>query len=208
MRLRNILTSFDEFEGNEILSEREFQDYQSVYLDLYDKLRKHKDADKENINDDIVFEIELVKQVTINIDFILQLVAKYHKSLMNDKEILATIEKAMNSSIELRSKKELIERFINTLNANTYIDRDWRIFADESKSKELECIIEEENLKPEETRTFIANAFRDGELKSTGTALAGIIPPVSMFDKDNTRAKKKSLVLEKLRMFFEKYFGI
>jgi type I restriction enzyme R subunit len=208
LRLRNILTSFDEFEGNEILSEREFQDYQSVYLDLYDKLRKHKDADKENINDDIVFEIELVKQVTINIDFILQLVAKYHKSLMNDKEILATIEKAMNSSIELRSKKELIERFINTLNANTYIDRDWRIFADESKSKELECIIEEENLKPEETRTFIANAFRDGELKSTGTALAGIIPPVSMFDKDNTRAKKKSLVLEKLRMFFEKYFGI
>ena len=208
LRLRNILSSFDEFEGNEILSEREFQDYQSIYLDLYDKLRKHKDADKENINDDIVFEIELVKQVTINIDFILQLVVKYHKSPMEDKKILTTIEKAMNSSIELRSKKELIERFINTLNANTNIDTDWRIFTDESKSKELERIIEEENLKPEETRKFIANAFRDGELKSTGTALAGIIPPVSMFDKDNARAKKKSLALEKLRMFFEKYFGI
>ena len=208
LRLRNILSSFDEFEGNEILSEREFQNYQSVYLDLYDKLRKHKDADKENINDDIVFEIELVKQVTINIDFILQLVAKYHKSPMKDKEILTTIEKAMNSSIELRSKKELIERFINTLNADTDIDRDWRIFADESRSKELERIIEEENLKPEETLKFIANAFRDGELKSTGTALADIIPPVSMFDKNNARAKKKSLALEKLRMFFEKYFGI
>lgn len=208
LRLRNILTSFDEFEGNEILSEREFQDYQSVYLDLYDKLRKHKDADKENINDDIVFEIELVKQVTINIDFILQLVAKYHKSRMKDKEILTTIEKAMNSSIELRSKKELIERFINTLNANTDVDRDWRIFADESRSKELECIIKEENLKPEETRKFIANAFRDGELKSSGMAFAGILPPVSMFDKDNARAKKKSVALEKLRMFYEKYFGI
>jgi len=208
LRLRNILSSFDEFEGNDILSEREFQDYQSIYLDLYDKLRKHKDADKENINDDIVFEIELVKQVTINIDFILQLVVKYHKSPMKDKEILTTIEKAMNSSIELRSKKELIERFINTLNANTNIDTDWRIFTDESKSKELERIIEEENLKPEETRKFIANAFRDGELKSTGTALAGIIPPVSMFDKDNARAKKKSRALDKLRMFFEKYFGI
>lgn len=208
LRLRNILSSFDEFEGNEILSEREFQDYQSVYLDLYDKLRKHKDVDKENINDDIVFEIELVKQVTISIDFILQLVVKYHKSPMEDKEILTTIEKTMNSSIELRSKKELIERFINTLNANTDIERDWCVFKDESKAKELERIIEEENLKPEETRKFIANSFRDGELKSTGVALAGIIPPVSMFDKDNARAKKKSVVLEKLRMFFEKYWGI
>lgn len=208
LRLRNILSSFDEFEGNEILSEREFQDYQSVYLDLYDKLRKHKDADKENINDDIVFEIELVKQVNINIDFILQLVAKYHKSRMKDKEILTTIEKAMNSSIELRSKKELIERFINTLNANTDVDRDWRIFTDESRAKELEQIIQEENLKPVETRKFIVNAFRDGELKGAGMAFAGILPSMPMFDKDNARAKKKSLVLEKLLTFFEKYFGL
>jgi type I restriction enzyme R subunit len=208
LRLRNILSSFDEFEGHEILSDREFQDYQSVYLDLYDKLRKHKDADKENINDDIVFEIELVKQITINIDYILQLVAKYHKSHMKDKEILTSIDTAMNSSLELRSKKELIERFINTLNANTDVDRDWRIFTDESKAEDLEKIIEEENLKPEKTRKFIANAFRDGELKSTGTGFAGILPPVSMFDKDNTRAKKKFLVLEKLRSFFEKYLGV
>jgi type I restriction enzyme, R subunit len=208
LRLRNILSSFDEFEGSEILSERDFQDYQSAYLDLYDKLRGHKDADKENINDDLVFEIELVKQVTINIDYILQLVAVYHKSKMKDKEILTTIEKAMNASIDLRSKKELIEQFIQTLNANTRIDRDWRIFTDESRANELESIIGEENLKPEETRKFIANAFRDGEMKSTGTGFASILPPVSMFDKNKARAKKKFLVLEKLRLFFEKYLGV
>ncbi|MFN7902097.1 MAG: type I restriction endonuclease subunit R [Holosporales bacterium] len=208
LRLRNILSSFDEFKGQEILSEREFQDYQSVYLDLYDKLRKHNDADKENINDDIVFEIELVKQITINIDYILQLVAQYHKSRMKDKEILTTIDKAMNASLELRSKKELIERFINTLNANTDVDRDWRIFTNKNREEDLEKIIEAENLKPEETRKFIINAFRDGELKSTGTGFAGILPPVSMFDKDSARAKKKSVVLEKLRLFFERYLGV
>lgn len=206
LRLRNILSSFDEFAGNEILPEREFQDYQSVYLDLYDKLRKHKDADKENINDDIVFEIELVKQVTINIDYILQLVARYNTS--KDKEILVTIDKAMGSSPDLRSKKELIEQFIQTLNANTDVDRDWRIFTDKSRADELEKIIEEENLKPEETRTFIANAFRDGQIKATGMAFAGLLPPVSMFDADNARARKKGIVLEKLRVFFEKYFGV
>jgi type I restriction enzyme R subunit len=207
LRLRNILASFDEFSGNEILSERDFQDYQSAYLDLYDKHRKHNDADKENINDDIEFEIELVKQVTINIDYILQLVAKYHNSNMKDKEILTAIDKAMNSSIELRSKKELIERFINTLNVNSDVDKDWRAFTEKSKSTELEKIIEEECLKPEETRKFIANAYRDGELKSTGTSFASILPPVSMFDKDNSKAKKKTIVLEKLKMFFEKYWG-
>jgi len=206
LRLRNILSSFDEFKGHEILIEREFQDYQSVYLDLYDKLRKHKDADKENINDDIVFEIELVKQVTINIDYILRLVAGYNTS--KDKEILATIDKAMGSSPDLRSKKELIKQFIQTLNANTDIDRDWRIFADKSRADELEKIIEEENLKPEETRTFIANAFRDGQIRSTGIAFAGILPPVSMFDVDNAGTRKKRKVLAKLRVFFEKYFGI
>lgn len=206
LRLRNILSSFDEFAGNEILTEREFQDYQSVYLDLYDKLRKHKDADKENINDDIVFEIELVKQVTINIDYILQLVARYNTS--KDKEILVTIDKAMGSSPDLRSKKELIEQFIQTLNAGTDVDRDWRIFADKSRADELEKIIVEENLKPEETRNFVANAFRDGQIKATGMAFAGILPPVSMFDADNARAKKKGAVLDKLRAFFDKYFGV
>ena len=208
LRLRNILTSFDDFAGSEILSERDFQDYQSAYLDLYDKHRKHSDADKENINDDIEFEIELVKQVTINIDYILQLVAKYHKSKMKDKEILTSIDKAMSSSPELRSKKELIERFINSLNANSDVDRDWREFTDKNKVEELDRIIEEESLKPQEAKKFIANAFRDGELKSTGTGFASILPPVSMFDEGNSLAKKKTVVLEKLKAFFEKYLGV
>ena len=208
LRLRNILTSFDEFAGNEILSERDFQDYQSAYLDLYDKRRRSNDADKENINDDIEFEIELVKQVTVNIDYILQLVAKYHKSKMKDKEILTAINKAMDSSIELRSKRELIERFIQTLNVHSDVDRDWRVFTDKNRAEELAKIIQEENLKPEKTERFIANAFRGGELKSTGTSFADILPPVSMFDENNTRARKKRVVLEKLRLFFEKYLGI
>ncbi len=208
LRLRNILTSFDEFIGKEILSKRDFQDYQSAYLDLYDKLRKHQKSNKENVSDDIEFEIELVKQVTVNIDYILQLVAEYHKSKIKDKEILTAIDKAMDSSIELRSKKKLIEEFINTLNVHSDVDRDWRKFTDKNKAEELEKIIKEENLKPEKTKKFIANAFRNGEIKSTGTVFADILPPISMFDKDNTRAKKKILVLEKLKSFFEKYLGV
>lgn len=208
LRLKNILNSFDDFAGNEILTEREFQDYQSSYIDLYQKLRKSKDGDKENINDDIIFEMELVKQVEINIDYILQMIAKYKKGKMKDKEILIAIDRTISSSLELRSKKELIEQFIKSINNETKINEDWSKFAAESKAEELDKIIREENLDSEKTKKFIDNAFRDGEIKSTGQAFAQILPPVSMFTKDNARTRKKFTVLEKLKAFFDKYFGV
>jgi len=208
LRLKNILNSFDDFAGNEILTEREFQDYQSAYIDLYQKLRKSKDGDKENINDDIIFEMELVKQVEINIDYILQMIAKYKKGKMKDKEILIAIDRTISSSLELRSKKELIEQFIKSINNETKINEDWSKFAAESKAEELDKIIREENLDSEKTKKFIDNAFRDGEIKSTGQAFAQILPPVSMFTKDNARTRKKFTVLEKLKAFFDKYFGV
>ncbi|MED4371480.1 type I restriction endonuclease subunit R [Bacillus licheniformis] len=206
LRLKNILTSFDDFEGNEILSERDFQDYQSIYIDLYQEYRKGADGDKETINDDIVFEIELVKQIEVNIDYILMLVAKYQQSNCKDKSILTTIDKAINSSIELRSKKELIERFIEQVNVSTKVDEDWRKFLHGRKEEDITAIIEEEKLKPEETRRFIDNAFRDGMLKTTGTAIDKIMPPVSRFG--GGRAAKKQGIIEKLMIFFEKYLGL
>ena len=206
LRLRNILTSFDDFEGKEILSERDFQDYQSVYIDMYQDFRKSTGADKESINDDIVFEIELIRQIEVNIDYILMLVAKYQQSNCKDKTILTTIDKAINSSIELRSKKELIERFIEQINVSSKVDEDWRTFLDESKEEEISALIEEEKLKPEETRRFIANALRDGTLKTTGTAIDKIMPPVSRFG--GLRTEKKQGIIEKLLLFFEKYLGL
>ena len=205
LRLKNILTSFDAFAGNEILSERDMQDYQSIYLDLWHEIRP-KSPEKENINDDIIFEIELIQQVEINIDYILLLVAKYHESNCEDKEILITIQKAVNASINLRSKKELIENFIKSVNLSTDVDEDWRKYVCEQKETDLDAIIEEEQLNPEETRKYIKNSFRDGLLRTTGTGLDKILPPVSRFG--GKRAAKKQSVLNKLTAFFEKYEGL
>lgn len=206
LRLRNILTSFDSFAGNEILLDRDMQDYQSLYIDLWHEIKPGK-SEKEDINDDIVFEIELIRQVEINIDYILMLVAKYHDGNCEDKEILVTISKAVNSSIQLRSKKELIENFIRTVNASTEVDADWRKFVLEQKESDLSGIITGEKLKPEETRKFIDNSFRDGALKTTGTDIDKIMPPVSRFGGAK-RADKKQGVIEKLSRFFEKYLGL
>ena len=206
LRLKNILTAFDDFEGQAILSDRDFQDYQSLYIDIYQTFTKDKAADKENINDDIVFEIELIRQVEINIDYILMLVVKYHESNCKDKNILVAIDKAINSSIQLRSKKELIEDFIESVNISTKVDEDWRKFVHEQKEKDLAEIIDEERLKSEETKKFIDNSFRDGTLKTIGTDIDKIMPPVSRFG--GGRAEKKDGIIEKLKKFFEKYFGL
>ena len=207
LKLKNILSAFDKFAGNEILSEREYQDYQSIYIDLYEEIKKTKNTDKESINDDIIFEIELIKQVEINIDYILMKVAEYYKSNKKDKEILVDIKKAINSSIELRSKKELIEGFIDRVNSSKNVTDDFKKFVREEKEKDLEKVIEEEKLKPEETKKFIDNSLRDGVLKTTGTDIDKLLPPVSRFGGGN-RAEKKLGVIEKLKVFFDKYLGL
>lgn len=207
LKLRNILSSFDDFDMTEKIPERDMQDYQSVYIDLWHELRNDDKADKENINDDIEFEIELIKQVEVNIDYILMLVAKYHDSNCQDKEILASITKAVNSSIELRSKKELIDSFVASVNADTNVADDWKTFVREQKEKDISTLITEERLKDEEARKFIDNAFRDGLLRTTGTDIDKIMPPMPRFGGSN-RAEKKNGIIAKLTAFFEKYLGL
>ncbi len=208
LRLKNILSSFDRFEGNEILSERDFQDYIGTYTDLYEEFKSRKDSgEAESIKEDVVFEMELVKQVEVNIDYILMLVAKYHQSNCTDKEILGSIDKAIKSSLALRSKKELIETFISKINTNTDVMNDWTKFVKEQEEIDLKNLIEEENLNAEETRKFIDSAFRDGQVKTTGTDIEKILPPMRRFGGGN-RAERKETIIEKIKKFFEKYFGI
>ena len=205
LRLRNILSTFDDFQGNEILSAIDMQDYTGIYNDLYIEFRPKVQA--ENIDDDIVFEMELVKQIEVNIDYILMLVAKYHKSNCKDKEVLIAIDRAIKSSMDLRSKKELIEGFIATINSQTDVNSDWKKFVMEQKETDLSTLIADENLKDEETRKYIDNAFRDGAIKTTGTDIDKLMPPVSRFGGGN-RAAKKQGIIDKIQAFFEKYFGV
>ena len=207
LRMKNLLTSFDEFAGNEILSEREFQDYSGKYLDLKDEIDRLPPEQAKDINDDVVFEIELIKQVEINIDYILILVQKYHDSHCNDKELLISIQKAVDSSPELRSKKALIENFIAGINEVDDVVSEWRTYIAEQKEKELKEIISSEKLNEQETRKFITDCFENGEVKTTGTDISKMLPPMSRFGSNNRDAKKER-VLGKIKAFFDKFYGI
>lgn len=208
LRVRNILTTFDEFAGNEILTERDTQDYHSMYIDLYNEFRKNVEEEKENINEDLVFEMELIKQIEINIDYVLGLIKKYHEDHIQNREILVDINKAIDSSVELRNKKELINQFITTLDAHSVVDDDWQKFVEQKKIEELDEIISNENLDREATYNFIRNAFRDGNVPATGTALTKVLPPVSRFSPTGERTQKRESVIGKLTTFFEKFFDI
>lgn len=177
---------------------------------MYQEFRSNKqaDQDKENINDDLIFEVELMKQIEINIDYILQMIKKYHSNNQKDKEILADINRAINSSFELRNKKDLIDQFIENLEINSSVDDEWIKFVEKRREEELEKIIQEENLEPTETRKFIKHAFKNGNITTTGTSIAKLLPSMSLFSPDGKRGQKRQTVLEKLINFFERFFDI
>lgn len=207
LRLKNILSSFDEFAGKEILTERDVQDYHSQYLRIYDELRP-QGKEKDNVNDDLIFEIELIKQVEINIDYILMLIKKYHESHMEDKEIKVSILKSVDASIELRSKKDLIENFIDSLTPTSNVDEDWKKYVNEQKITELNKIIEEENLNKEETYKYVNNAFKNGYVQENGIQINKVLPPLPIIDPQKRRQKKRETVIQKIIAFFNRFRDI
>lgn len=210
LKLQNILVSFDEFAGPDPLTERQGQDYRSVYLDLHAQFRQGRDADKEVINDDVVFEIDLIRQVEINVDYILMLVEKCRAQHGNgeDKEIRAEISRAVDASPTLRSKRDLVEDFVDRVSADGGVDEQWCAYIAERRETELEQVITEHRLKPEPAREFMDVAFRNGELSTGGTAITRVLPPVSRFVAQGGRADTKKRVIEALTRYFDRFFGL
>lgn len=209
LRLKNILQSFDDFEGNELLSQAAFQDFQSTYIEIYNNEKLKRIADKESIIGDITFEIELVKQVEINVDYILMLVKELQASTgEQNKEIKAKIDRAVLSSYSLRSKKDLIEKFLSTIDNHSDIDKSWKLYIEQERNRELEAIITTENLDPVAAKKYVVQAFSDGELQLAGPALTNMLPPKNMFTPDNAHGQQKASVLSKLQAYFDRFFGL
>ncbi|WP_206214838.1 MULTISPECIES: type I restriction endonuclease subunit R [unclassified Adlercreutzia] len=208
LRLRNVLACFDEFVGDDPMSARDEQDYRSVYADLFDKYRK-PDVDAKIINDDLVFEIELLKTVDVNIDYILMLVQKYHDTNCQDKVIVADIERAIGSTYDLRNKRDLIHAFVDSLNASNDVTEDWRRYVAEAEERELSSIIEEESLDADATRALVSRAFAEGGIPEVGTEVSALLTrKPSRFAPQNAYAEIKQRVLDRLKAFFERFNGL
>jgi type I restriction enzyme R subunit len=208
MRLRNILTSFDEFAGDDPMPLRDEQDYRSVYTDLYKKYRPQA-GDQAIINDDLVFEVELLKQVDVNIDYILMLVQKYHDSNCQDKVIIADVERAIASSYELRNKRDLIEQFIDGLDHSEDVEADWKKYVSVKREAELSAIINEEGLDEGRTRDLVARAFRDGGIPESGTEVSSLmLRKPSRFGRAGAYETMKQRIMDRLKVFYDRFTGM
>ena len=209
LRLRNVLNVFDAFdEEAKIISEMDYQDYKGWYYTYYEEYRRPSHSnEKETINDDIIFEIELVRQDQINIHYILQLIQQYQDTDCQDREIIVQIRKQIDASPDMRDKRELIERFIEQMTPEKGGDvgDEWSQYIEREKKAELDAIINEEHLKPAETEAFMERAFMDGYVTETGTGIAKILPPVNPFLPES--GEKKQTVLEKLKAYLTKFLG-
>lgn len=208
LRVLNILQAFDQFAGNELLSERDMQDYLGMYNDIYQEL-KPSGHDKEEIKDDLVFEMELVKQVEINIDYILALVKKYKDENSKDRELtLLDIDRAIKSSPQMRDKKELIDAFVKSITPGSDVDDDWNTFVHTKMQEEINDIINTEHLKEAPARKFIHDSFDNGYVQTEGTGIADIMPPLNPFKKNAGREEKKAAILDKIKALFNRFYDI
>jgi type I restriction enzyme R subunit len=123
-------------------------------------------------------------------------------------DALMSIQRAVDSSPSLRNKKDLILQFVDSVAITGDTGEDWRRFVVERRREELEEIIAAEGLKPDETRAFVQNAFRDGAVPTSGTAITRILPPVSRFAAGGDHGVRKQAVLTRLVDFFDRYFGL
>ncbi|WP_341741955.1 type I restriction endonuclease subunit R [Trueperella pyogenes] len=211
-RLINILDSFTEFGLEEArLSERDFQDYQGTYAELYREFREKAQSEKESIADDLVFEMELVRRDEVNVAYILQLIRDWldEHPTANDAEIRADVSRAIGSSPSLHKKRELIESFLSKVNAGSDVDSAWATYVAREREKELADVIGSERLDDAGTRRLVDGAFRDGtDIPTEGTRIASILPPVSRFGAGSNRGAIRARVIGKLQDFVDRFRGL
>ena len=216
LKIENILSVFDEFsEDKKLIGEREKQDLQSVYLQIKDELMAGIENDAQEDLEDIVFEVKLLDQVDINIDFIYKLLAKAKDESDEDKQqqILQEIEKWVDSSLRLRGKGDLIKEFAryfvnldSKANDEDFIDIEFRAFVKKKKKDELAKIVQNEGLNEIKTSEFMQKSFKNGEISDLGVDFREILPKSSLFAPNIAQKDKKVFAL--LKGFYEKYRDI
>jgi type I restriction enzyme R subunit len=161
IRIKNIMTAFADFNWEDLdMSEQLFEDYKSKYLDLYDKVRTDHKKEKVSILEDVDFELELIHRDEINVNYIIQLLTKLKsKSKKDATQIKKEIDNLLNNEVNLRSKRELIERFIlenlPVVKESDEVPEEFDKFWNAERQKAIDQIVKEENLSAEKTEKII-----------------------------------------------------
>lgn len=162
MRVKNVLVTFTEFDFEDLsMEEQSFEDYKSKYLDLYDKTRRHQQQEKVSILQDVDFELELIHRDEINVTYILKLLAKLKDAPEEEKKKQEkVIVDLMVGESQLRSKRELIEKFIRenlpSIEDSDLIPEEFAEFWTKERIDAVRKLSEDEQLEPEQLEEVIA----------------------------------------------------
>ena len=161
MRIKNILTAFSDFKWEDLqMTEQQFEDFKSKYLDLYDKVKPGLIKEKVSILEDVDFELELIHRDEINVNYILQLLIKLKSQTQKDTtNAEQEIFNLLNTETTLRSKRELIEKFIQenipVIKDAEDINAEFDVFWKAEQQKAFTKLVKEENLSADKTEKLI-----------------------------------------------------
>ena len=169
LRAKNVLESYTDFSWGELgIDEQTFEYYKSKYLDLYDEVKLDTKKEKESILDDIDFELELIHRDIINVAYILKLLAKLKESKTSEaQKQKKAIMDLLGGDIQLRSKRELIEKFIDEnmphiSNADNIPDEFEQYWQDQ-KVLALSKLCDDEHLDKEQFKALIETYIFSGQ---------------------------------------------
>ena len=198
-----------------MLSERQIQDYRSIYNDIRDWQRKEKAAaetEKSTIDwDDVVFEVDLLKSQEINLDYILELIFEHNKKNRSKAELIDEVRRLIRASLGNRAKESLLVDFINNTNLDDILDKPSIIdaffaFAQAKQQEEAKDIIQSEGLNVEEAKRYILTSLKREYASENGTDLNAALPKMSPLNPEY-KTKKQS-VFRRIAAFVDKYKGV
>ena len=210
MRLKNVLSTFADFDFDDVeLDEQGFEDYKSKYLDLYDKVKTDTSKEKVSILEEVDFELELIQRDEVNVRYILQLLALL-KGADNDKDYeyqYKSIMQLLGGTPELRSKKELIEQFIqenlNKLGSSEEVMDEFDSFWEQAKVKAVDDICQEESLISDNFKTLVDKMIYTNEEPLREDIVATMEKAPSVLQ----RKKVIPRLTEKVKSFVSTFYG-
>lgn len=214
LRIKNILGGFSDFKWSDFqITEQEFEDYKSKYIDLFEIIKNNSNqngVEKVSILNDVDFELELIHKDEINVVYILKLLSQYvdiedEDQRKNQKE---TISNILNSNAQLRSKRELIERFINDTLINIKnsddVEDEFEKFWDSEKIVAFDFLCKEENLNKEEVKKVVDTYLYDQRIPLANDIAKTLIIKPKLLERKRIVPRILDKILSFVDMFYEK----
>jgi len=209
LRLKNILASFADFAFDDTaIDEQTFENFKGKYLDIYDKVRQDHEKEKVSILDDVDFELELIRRDEVNVSYILRLIARMVGASEEKRlELLATIGDVMKNDITLRSKRELIEKFIDSnlasIKEESDVETEFEIFISEEQVKAFRNLCEQEGLDNEKTQALLDRYMSTGRLPRDQDLASALVKQPSILQRSGILKSARTKISDFINTFIE-----